>query len=623
MTLQQFQQRYTYNPSTDFLGGGGFGSVFKAYDTYLDRYVAIKIAKVNPEFESLRLRKEVDMVQNLPDHPNIANYDTCYTFVQMDGEYDFGIMQCYEEGNLLQLLNKNVLTFAQKQSILTQMLDGLSFLHNNGIIHRDLKPQNVLIVNRKGEYIPKITDFGISKQLDMNQSSVVNNSHNAGTWAYASPEQLSTKQIRKNTDLWSFGVIAYQVFTGAQPFTTGGHSNTNSGLVELFRQINSGVLPDAIGGVAEPWQGIIRRCLVADAGKRVRSCEEVMGVLRGEASFRGTDDETKKDPDSDKTRKEPNDDETKKEPPPPITKPPKPKPNPPPEPNKGIIYGIAAFLIVAVLVGGFLWWNSGNNERIAIRQQQEEQMRLAQEAEELRLAEEAEERRQREAEEEAERLRLAREAEQARIAQEQETRRLQEEAERRQREEEEARRREAEQKLEERARSMGGIVINGIIWATRNVGAPGTFATNPESTGLFFQWNRRQGWAIGNITGWDSTDATGTSWTRANDPCPVGWRVPTDGELHSLVISGSTWITHNGVDGRLFGSGGNQIFLPAPGFLSSADGSLSFYGASGRYWASEQHFNERTIHLWFNSHSISVGGSIQRTIGLPVRCVAE
>ena len=96
MTQQEFQTRYTYSPATDKLGEGGFGSVFKAYDTHRDRWVAVKVAKVNPDMENFRLRKEVEMVSKLPSHPNIAYYEDCYTFPQMDGEYDFGILQYYE-----------------------------------------------------------------------------------------------------------------------------------------------------------------------------------------------------------------------------------------------------------------------------------------------------------------------------------------------------------------------------------------------------------------------------------------------------------------------------------------------------------------------------------------------
>jgi formylglycine-generating enzyme required for sulfatase activity len=283
MTHEEFKTRYRYDPATDKLGEGGFGKVFKAYDTFRDRWVAIKIAQVNTDYESIRLKKEVEMVNHLPVHPNIAYYEECYTFASFDGEYDFGILQFYEEGNLNDLLREDVLTFEQKQSVLMQILAGIEFLHGHGIIHRDLKPDNILIVKRDGEYIPKITDFGISKQLDVSKSSVfINSITGVGTLFYASPEQLGDRTIRKNADLWSYGVIAFQMLNGQLPFTTGTYSvKSESGRQEFFRQLSSGILPDTVSRIPEPWQRLIRQCLVTDPDQRIRNVQACKDLLSG------------------------------------------------------------------------------------------------------------------------------------------------------------------------------------------------------------------------------------------------------------------------------------------------------------------------------------------------------
>ncbi|MCL2328610.1 MAG: hypothetical protein FWC39_08890, partial [Bacteroidetes bacterium] len=109
-----------------------------------------------------------------------------------------------------------------------------------------------------------------------------------------------------------------------------------------------------------------------------------------------------------------------------------------------------------------------------------------------------------------------------------------------------------------------GVVINGVKWATRNVDAFGTFAATPESAGMFYQWNRPQAWNATDtiVTGWDNTLPTGTTWEKANDPCPTGWRVPTLEEQESLFKMFDTeegtekvtdeWTTQNGVIGRRF-----------------------------------------------------------------------
>ena len=106
-----------------------------------------------------------------------------------------------------------------------------------------------------------------------------------------------------------------------------------------------------------------------------------------------------------------------------------------------------------------------------------------------------------------------------------------------------------------------GIVISGIRWATRNVDAPGTFVGNPEDIGMLYQWNRNIGWftrpSLVNSDGgttWDTTEASGTEWENANDPCPPGWRVPTREEMQSLYNAGSVWTTQNNRRGRFFGT---------------------------------------------------------------------
>ena len=171
-----------------------------------------------------------------------------------------------------------------------------------------------------------------------------------------------------------------------------------------------------------------------------------------------------------------------------------------------------------------------------------------------------------------------------------------------------------------------GVVINGVRWATRNVAAPGTFATSPESGGRFFQWNRSRGWFMqGNVTNWDSSTPIGNTWTRDNDPCPQGWRVPTQEELLSLYNAGSTWTTRNGVNGRLFGTAPNQIFLPAVGQRSNDTGSTGNVGTDGFYWSSTQANATYARRMRFTNSNVyaSVQYGSLRARGFSIRCVAE
>lgn len=284
ITQEEFQQRYRYETAGDRLGEGGFGEVFKAYDTFLDRWVAIKVSKIKADFPELRLKNEVELVNKLPAHPNIARYEECYTFNSLAGEYDFGILQYYELGNLLQLMKKQSLELSQKYYLLSSLLEGIRFIHSQNIIHRDIKPQNILIVKRDNNFIPKITDFGISKKITSTKNTQYSNSLiGAGTIAYSSPEQLADKTIRKNTDLWSFGVIAFHLFIGDLPFNSGEHSTSSElGRQEILKQINLGKLPQTIESIPAPWKSVIEKCLITDPSLRIKDVEECILLLSGQ-----------------------------------------------------------------------------------------------------------------------------------------------------------------------------------------------------------------------------------------------------------------------------------------------------------------------------------------------------
>ena len=179
--------------------------------------------------------------------------------------------------------------------------------------------------------------------------------------------------------------------------------------------------------------------------------------------------------------------------------------------------------------------------------------------------------------------------------------------------------------LETTATHDEGVVINGVRWATRNVDAPGTFAPYPESSGMFFQWNRRKGWnETSDFTAWNSSMPIGTTWERENDPCPQGWRVPAQEQLISLYNAGHTWTADwndAGIRGRVFGTYPYQIFLPATGFRGGGDGSLHSVGSGGLYWSSTQSGSENAWRLVFGSGRVSIFSN-SRANGFSIRCVA-
>ena len=174
--------------------------------------------------------------------------------------------------------------------------------------------------------------------------------------------------------------------------------------------------------------------------------------------------------------------------------------------------------------------------------------------------------------------------------------------------------------------SQKGVLINGVRWATCNVAAPGTFAASPEDPGMFYQWNDKTGWKPSRKleswkSSWNGNEAT--TWEKANDPCPAGWRMPTKDELESLNAAGSVWTIVNGMSGRLFGSGDSAIFLPAAGFrYSDNKGSHTNAGIAGFYWSGTED-GEGSYNLYFDSVNSGPGLGKNRAFGFSCRCVED
>jgi len=282
MIYEEFIERYQYNVRTDLIGEGGFGKVYKAYDNILDRTVAIKVSEVKQGFEAQRLRRELEIVSTIPAHPNIARYEECMTFQTTLGEFDFGILQYYAEGNLLNFIKNEDLTDIQLKNLIEGLLNGIQFLHANNIVHRDLKPQNILIVKRNNVIVPKITDFGISKHYTPDDYSAILNSLMGGTLAYSSPELIKGhKYIHANSDLWSFGVIVYQLCTGELPFNCGEYeTGSERGRGEMARQIVDGEIPENLGSISKPYGELVSKCLVVDHEKRIKTAIDCLSLLK-------------------------------------------------------------------------------------------------------------------------------------------------------------------------------------------------------------------------------------------------------------------------------------------------------------------------------------------------------
>ncbi len=198
----------------ELAGSGGMSTVFRARDAQLDRRVAIKILHEHyaedPEYLE-RFRREARLVARL-SHPNIV------TVIDRgdDNGRQYIVFEHVEGENLKELVQRTGrLPIRRALELALAVADGLAFAHQHGLVHRDVKPQNVLL-SREGEV--KVTDFGIARSLDV-EHGVTQTGTVLGTGEYLAPEQASGKPVSPATDVYSLGVVIWELLAGDVPFT--------------------------------------------------------------------------------------------------------------------------------------------------------------------------------------------------------------------------------------------------------------------------------------------------------------------------------------------------------------------------------------------------------------------
>ncbi|PAC28864.1 serine/threonine-protein kinase [Flectobacillus sp. BAB-3569] len=289
-----FKSRYIYNLKEDLIGKGGFARVYKAQDTLLDRSVAIKVFnKSNNGYYTVL--EEIKKVIKY-EHPNLIRYydvallDNTNAFGERE-ELQIGIMELANAGDLKTFVLENPQS-PLILDLLKQVLLGLGFLHKKGIIHRDLKPQNILLVKEGDCLTAKISDFGISRNVEANTNSA---SLTIGTIEYMAPEQFNPARygingkISTNVDIWSFGIMLYELLVAEPPFGQRGGSTTAE---QIMNSILTAQLPPKIDSIKEPFKSIIKKCLIADANLRIRYAEDLLPFFNGNSFSASRLDET-------------------------------------------------------------------------------------------------------------------------------------------------------------------------------------------------------------------------------------------------------------------------------------------------------------------------------------------
>jgi len=254
------------------LGQGGMGVLYLAEDLELNRKAVLKFLPpdmMNDPDTNLRFKREAQSAGSL-SHPNIVTiYD-----VGVHENKTFIAMQYVEGKTLRELLKSDELTIERITDISVQICEGLNEAHSKGITHRDIKPENILI-DEKGKV--KIVDFGLAKVKNISKG-ITKQDSTVGTLKYMSPEQIRNQTVDHRSDIWSFGVILYEMITGKYPFK-GEHD------ASLFYSIIN-QSPEPLVRyktiINEGFQRIIDKSLDKDPETRYQHIDELLSDLRRE-----------------------------------------------------------------------------------------------------------------------------------------------------------------------------------------------------------------------------------------------------------------------------------------------------------------------------------------------------
>jgi serine/threonine protein kinase/Tfp pilus assembly protein PilF len=250
------------------LGQGGMGEVYLAEDTKLNRKVALKflpIQYVSDRDLKTRFKREGQAAAAL-NHPNII---TIHEVSEYEGR-PYMAMEYVEGGSLKDLIGAGKMSVAQVTNLAAQISEGLAKAHQTGIVHRDIKPQNILI---DADGRPRICDFGLAKlrrEVMLTQTGTT-----LGTIAYMSPEQARGEQVDHRADIWSLGVVIYEMLTGQRPFKGDHDQGVIYAILNHQPESITGIRPDAPGALVR----IVDKAMAKNLDERYQDVAEMAHEL--------------------------------------------------------------------------------------------------------------------------------------------------------------------------------------------------------------------------------------------------------------------------------------------------------------------------------------------------------
>jgi serine/threonine-protein kinase len=252
------------------LGSGGMGVVYKALDLRLERTVALKFLPQelthDPDARE-RFIQEAKAASAL-EHNNIC---TIHEIDETEDKQVFISMACYEGESLKERLLKGTMDPKEALDIAIQTAQGLAKAHSKGIVHRDIKPSNLMITE---DGVVKIVDFGLAKLGD--QARLTRTGTTMGTVAYMSPEQADAKTTNHQTDIWSLGVVLFEMLTGELPF----EGEKEASFLYSIVHKDPRSMKEMVSGISEDLEEIVNRALAKNLEDRYQNMDELLADLK-------------------------------------------------------------------------------------------------------------------------------------------------------------------------------------------------------------------------------------------------------------------------------------------------------------------------------------------------------